>query len=42
MFQNAGAKGGKHDDLDDPPRCRANNRPGAGTMPQTDEFDLAN
>jgi transposase-like protein len=32
MFQNAGEKGEKHDDPDDPPRCRANNRPGAGTM----------
>ena len=32
MFENAGEKGEKHDDPDDPPRCRANNRPGAGTM----------
>jgi transposase-like protein len=32
MFQNAGEKGEKHDDPDDPPRRRANNRPGAGTM----------
>lgn len=32
MFQNAGAKGEKHDDPDDPPRRRANKRPGAGTM----------
>jgi transposase-like protein len=32
MFQNAGEKGDKHDDPDDPPRRRANNRPGAGTM----------
>ena len=32
MFQNAGEKGEKHDDPDDPPRCRANKRPGAGTM----------
>ena len=32
MFQNAGEKGEKHDDPNDPPRCRANNRPGAGTM----------
>jgi transposase len=32
MFQNAGEKGEKHDDPDDPPRYRANNRPGAGTM----------
>jgi transposase-like protein len=32
MFQNAGEKGEKHSDPADPPRCRANNRPGAGTM----------
>ena len=32
MFQNAGEKGEKHSDPDDPPRRRANNRPGAGTM----------
>jgi transposase len=32
MFQNAGEKGEKHADPADPPRCRANNRPGAGTM----------
>jgi transposase-like protein len=32
MFQNAGEKGDPHTDPDDPPRCRANNRPGAGTM----------
>ena len=32
MFQNAGEKGEKHDDPADPPRYRANNRPGAGTM----------
>ena len=32
MFQNAGEKGDKHDDPDDPPRRRANNRHGAGTM----------
>ena len=32
MFQNAGEKGEKHDDPADPPRVRANNRPGAGTM----------
>jgi len=32
MFQNAGEKGERHDAPDDPPRCRANNRPGAGTM----------
>jgi transposase len=32
MFQNAGEKGEKHTDPTDPPRCRANNRPGAGTM----------
>ena len=32
MFQNAGEKGYKHDDPDDPPRRRANKRPGLGTM----------
>jgi transposase len=32
MFQNAGEKGEKHADPDDPPRCRANNRRGLGTM----------
>lgn len=32
MYQNAGEKGDKHDDPDDPPRRRANNRPGLGTM----------
>ena len=32
MFQNAGEKGEKHDDPDDPPRCRAHDRPGQGTM----------
>ena len=32
MFQNAGEKGDKHPDPADPPRCRANNRPGTGTM----------
>ena len=32
MFQNAGEKGKKHDDPADPPRYRANNRRGAGTM----------
>jgi transposase len=32
MFQNAGEKGEKHTDPADPPRYRANNRPGAGTM----------
>jgi len=32
MFQNAGEKGQKHADPADPPRVRANNRPGAGTM----------
>lgn len=32
MFQNAGEKGEKHEDPADPPRCRANNRPGAGTF----------
>jgi len=32
MFQNAGEKGEKHLDPIDPPRYRANNRPGAGTM----------
>lgn len=32
MFQNAGEKGTLHPDPDDPPRRRANNRPGLGTM----------
>ena len=32
MFQNAGEKGKKHDDPADPPRVRANNRRGLGTM----------
>jgi transposase len=32
MFQNAGEKGTKHDDPEDPPRRRANKRPGKGTM----------
>ena len=32
MFQNAGEKGEKHADPADPPRCRANDRPGQGTM----------
>ena len=32
MFQNAGEKGTLHPDPDDPPRRRANNRPGMGTM----------
>jgi len=32
MFQNAGEKGEKHNDPDDPPRVRANNRRGLGTM----------
>jgi len=32
MFQNAGEKGEKHDDPDDPPRYRANKERGAGTM----------
>ncbi len=32
MFQNAGEKGRKHDDPDDPPRRRANKRRGRGTM----------
>ena len=32
MFQNAGEKGDKHTDPDDPPRRRANKRPGLGTM----------
>ena len=32
MYQNAGEKGYKHDDPDDPPRRRANKRPGLGTM----------
>jgi len=32
MFQNAGEKGDKHPDPDDPPRRRANKRRGKGTM----------
>lgn len=32
MFQNAGEKGTKHPDPADPPRRRANKRPGKGTM----------
>ena len=32
MYQNAGEKGYKHDDPGDPPRRRANNKPGRGTM----------
>lgn len=32
MFQNAGEKGIKHSDPDDPPRRRANKRRGKGTM----------
>jgi transposase-like protein len=32
MFQNAGEKGDKHDDPNDPPRRRANQRRGKGTM----------
>jgi transposase len=32
MFQNAGEKGTKHADPDDPPRRRANKRRGKGTM----------
>jgi len=32
MFQNCGEKGEKHDDPADPPRRRANNRRGTGTM----------
>lgn len=32
MFQNAGEKGDKHTDPADPPRRRANKRPGKGTM----------
>ena len=32
MFQNAGEKGTPHCDADDPPRRRANKRPGLGTM----------
>jgi transposase len=32
MFQNAGQKGEKHQDIDDPPRCRANKRKGRGTL----------
>jgi transposase-like protein len=31
MFQNAGGKGERHDDPDDPPRRRANKRRGHGT-----------
>ena len=32
MYQNAGEKGYRHDDPDDPPRPRANKRRGLGTM----------
>lgn len=32
MFQNAGEKGQLHSDPADPPRCRANQRKGKGTM----------
>lgn len=32
MFQNAGEKGVPHPDPDDPPRRRANKRPGQGTF----------
>jgi len=32
MYQNAGEKGRKHNDPQDPPRCRANKRRGLGTM----------
>lgn len=32
MYQNAGEKGHKHDDPDDPPRRRANKQRGRGTM----------
>jgi len=32
MYQNAGEKGDEHDDIDDPPRRRANNKKGLGTM----------
>jgi transposase len=32
MYQNAGEKGDKHHDPSDPPRRRANKRPGLGTM----------
>jgi transposase len=32
MFQNAGEKGIRHDDPDDPPRRRANKAPGQGTF----------
>jgi transposase len=32
MFQNAGEKGTKHNDPNDPPRYRANRRRGIGTM----------
>ncbi len=31
MFQNAGEKGDKHDDISDPPRRRGNKRRGHGT-----------
>jgi transposase len=33
MVQNAGEKGTPQRDAEDPPRCRANNRKGLGTMP---------
>jgi len=32
MFQNAGEKGKRHSDPEDPSRCRANKRKGRGTM----------
>lgn len=32
MYQNSGEKGDKHDDIDDPPRRRANKKKGIGTM----------
>ncbi len=32
MFQNAGEKGTPHPNPTDPPRCRANKRPGQGTL----------
>ena len=41
MFQNTSEKGEKHDDPDDPPRCRANNRPGAGTMDRVRPMHIA-
>jgi len=32
MYQNAGAKGERHDDPEEPPRCRGNKRRGQGTF----------